>query len=163
MTQTGDPVDLDAGREFELVARNRRADGHTDEVGVHPEVLERGLEHLTTLFHGAGVERLCGAALQQVTGRQCPVSVSVAREVDRHLTLGVLVDGHHNRLLPRRDLDFVRGVDDELRDKRLYFVFFVLFVLCLERFVLVLFAVCFCLDEVELRLLIHDRLDGLAS
>ena len=164
MTQTGDPVDLDPRREFELVARNRRADGHTNEIGVHPEVLQRGLEHLAALLNGAGVERLRRAALQQVARRQGPVSVSVAREVDRHLTLGVLVDGHHNRLRPRRDLDLVRGVDDELRDKRLFFVFFVLFfVLCLELFVLfVRFLFVFSLDKVELGLLVRDRLDGLA-
>ena len=46
VAERGDPVDLDAGRELELVAGDGRADRHADEPGVDAVLVDRRLEHL---------------------------------------------------------------------------------------------------------------------
>ena len=52
----GDPVDLHARRELELVAGDGRADGHADELGVDAVLGERRLEHLAALLDEAAVD-----------------------------------------------------------------------------------------------------------
>ena len=46
LAEAGDPVDLHARRELQLVAGDRRADGRADEAGVDAELVQRRLEDL---------------------------------------------------------------------------------------------------------------------
>ena len=75
MAQAGDPVDLDAGAELELVAGDGGSDGRADEAGLDTVVREGGLEDATALVDETPVDLLAAPPLQQVGGRQLPRAV----------------------------------------------------------------------------------------
>ena len=105
VAQPGDPVDLHPGAELQLVPGDGRADGGTDEAGLHPVVREGGLEDATALVDEATVGFLAGPPLQDVGGRQLPRTVLAAGFVAQ------LDDELPARVLVGRDLD--RRVGDE--------------------------------------------------
>ena len=112
LREAGDPVDLHARAELELVAGDGRADGGADEAGLHAVGGEGQLEGAAELLDHALVDLLVGAALQQRQRRQLPLARLGGRaEVDGQL---VGVDLRHRR----RHLDLDRRAleGDDLGD-----------------------------------------------
>ena len=70
--QAGDPGDLDAGAELELVAGDGRADGHADDRGVDAVRGQRLLEHPAARLDLGPVDRLGPGAGEVRAGRQRP-------------------------------------------------------------------------------------------
>ena len=63
LVEAGDPGDLHPGAELELVAGDRRADGHADEAGLDAVAGQRLLEHPPARLDLAAVDlqrRCCG-------------------------------------------------------------------------------------------------------
>lgn len=56
LVERGDPGDLDAGPELQLVAGDRGADGHADDTGLHAVLGQRRDQHVATGHDGAGVD-----------------------------------------------------------------------------------------------------------
>ena len=77
---------LTPGRELELVARHRRADGHADEARLDSVRGERGLEHAARLLDEALIDLLRRAASEEVQRRELPRSPS-RRGAERDLEL----------------------------------------------------------------------------
>ena len=72
LVQAGDPGDLHARAELELVAGDGGADDHADEAGLDVVLGQRGLEAAAGLLDQSPVHVLLAHALQQAGGRQLP-------------------------------------------------------------------------------------------
>ena len=97
VAEPGDAVHLHARPELELVSRDGRPDGRADEPGFHAVVRERGLEDAAGLVDEPVVGLLVAATLQEVRGRELPVTRTggrVVTELDDELTTGLLGGGH---------------------------------------------------------------------
>ena len=84
--QGGDPGHLHPGTQLQLEARDRRPDGHPDQLGLHPVAGERLLQHPPVCLH-LGVVQFQRVAPREVRrGRQLPLTPLRARpEVDLEL------------------------------------------------------------------------------
>ena len=74
LLQGGDPSDLDARAELELVAGDRRADRHADQHRVDAVLLERLLQRLPAPLDLGAVDRLLGGAGEVRQRRQRPLA-----------------------------------------------------------------------------------------
>ena len=88
LLQRRHPGDLHARAELELVARDRRADGHAGQRRVDPVLLQRLLQDPAASLDLSPVDRLGARAMQQRHGRQSPGPGSGAVRRCRRPTAG---------------------------------------------------------------------------
>ena len=84
--QAGDPGDLHARAELELVAGDGRADDHADEPGLDAVLGQRALEGAALLLDELTIDLLGLAAIEQLAARQLPRRpLGRGAEIDREL------------------------------------------------------------------------------